>query len=181
MLTDNDDTQELNMQCVLAVHEHRIPELVLNLERRGISVVEEEIRSRAALWSDAWRVYDTAKTNCFLCKALRISQEDLCICFNVVRVKQYHDPHDVPHITNLAPDVLIETYQCKKCANLAHIKARHVSAQHRKRGFYRTPRLCMDCYEAIQMVERAKFHTATAVQIDWQSTDVSVTRNMQGI
>jgi hypothetical protein len=152
-IPNNEDTQELAKQCVLAVHEHRVEELLNQLRSREIHMTEKEVLAAAEAWSEAWRIYDDSKENCFLCRAPRVNRETLCSCFNDVRVKLYHDPHDVEYIKKLHPDALVETFQCKRCSGLAHMKARHVLAQHRKRGFYKTPRLCMECYTALAALE----------------------------
>lgn len=150
--------QEAAKTAIYYVSQDRVESGVVALQRRGITLTEDEVFEVAIYYETVWQLREDRET-CFLCSGKKPKHaERLCKCFRSVQVGRYMDPtqETIEWLQKSDPkywfQTPVETFQCKNitCGKLSMVKAGSVANRINKGLPWRTPKYCRECMSELR-------------------------------
>jgi hypothetical protein len=142
------DNLLLDRRCVAAYFHGTLPELhrEVHLVAGCQQITLADLTSRAEVYTDAWRIGDPDKGNCYLCDSA-VAPGTLCKCYDAIMAKRHVNVNEPRVLQKLHPETVVETFICCDCGTIASTIAKEALAQHKRGKGYQTRKFCSPCHK----------------------------------
>ncbi len=148
-ITADQDCLVLDQRCVAAFYLGTEEALQRDLARAGIDASLNDIRARAEVNTEAWRMNDLEKTSCYLCNSPR-QPGSLCECFKAVMPTRYFNVNEKGLMKALPPTTVVETFVCDGCGCLDAVTAGTALRCHERAKRYVVRKKCAPCHQVFR-------------------------------